>query len=121
MTKRTSPLSSGPAGTLFEGQVGASYLLALLLGAEPRGMPGAITDRVAFQRAGEGHPLDDVIVHAHDPLGVASLLEIQVKRGVTFAPNDPAFHSVIEQIANVSRKPKFGQSRYELGIAISRT
>jgi hypothetical protein len=96
-------------------------LLALLLGAEPRGLPGTVIDRVAFQRAGEGHPLDDVIVYAHSALGVSAILEIQVKRGATFAPNDPVFHSVIEQIAKVSLKPEFDRSQYELGIAISRT
>ena len=91
--------------------MGASYLLALLLGAEPRGLPGTVIDRVGFQRAGEGHPLDDVIVHAHDAFGLGAILEIQVKRGVTFAPNDPVFHSVIEQIAKVSLKPEFDRSR----------
>ena len=65
---------------LFEGQVGASYLLALLLGAEPRGLPGTVIDRVGFQRAGEGHPLDDVIVHAHDAFGLGAILEIRLCR-----------------------------------------
>ena len=66
MTDATNPAASGPAGGHFEGQVGASYLLSMLVGAEARGLPGAIIDRVAFQRAAEGHPLDDVIVYAHD-------------------------------------------------------
>src|ERR1035441_2756258 len=69
MKNATSPASSGPAGSHFEGRVGASYLLSLLVGAEPRGLPGTIIDRVAFQRAAEGHPLDDVVVYAHDVLG----------------------------------------------------
>ena len=76
-----SPASSGPAGSHFEGQVGASYLLSMLVGAEPRGLPGTIIDRIAFQRAAEGFPLDDVIVHAHDASGNAETLEVQVKRG----------------------------------------
>ncbi len=36
-----STLASGPAGTHFEAQVGASYLLAMLAGAPARGLPGA--------------------------------------------------------------------------------
>ena len=36
MSEATSPASSGPAGGHFEGQVGASYLLSMLVGAEPR-------------------------------------------------------------------------------------
>ncbi|MGD0127429.1 MAG: hypothetical protein ABSF46_18860 [Terriglobia bacterium] len=121
MTKATTPSSSGPAGSHFEGQVGASYLLCMLVGAEPRGLPGTVIDRVEFQRAGEGHPLDDVIVHAHDTSGNAATLEIQVKRGMTFAPKDEAFQKVVGQIAKVSGKANFWNSRYELGIAISRS
>ena len=117
----TSPAASGPAGAHFEGKVGAYYLLSLLVGAEPRGLPGTIIDRVAFQRAPEGHPLDDIVVYAPDALGRAAILEIQVKRSITFAPADPIFRSVVDQIAEVSRKPEFLNSRYELGIAISRT
>ena len=85
----TSPSSSGPAGSLFEGQVGAFFLLSLLVRAEPRGLPGTIIDRVEFQRAPEGHPLDDVIVHAHDAQGKPAVLEIQVKKGISFAPRRP--------------------------------
>ena len=121
MIDGTSPASSGPAGSLFEGEVGAFYLLSLLVGAEPRGLPGTTIDRVAFQRAAEGHPLDDVIVHAHDAQGKPAVLDVQVKRGTTFAPGDPVFRSVVGQIAQVSRKSEFLNTRYELGIAISRT
>jgi hypothetical protein len=120
MNKGTSPSSSGPSGSHFEGQVGASFLLSLLVGGEPRGLPGTIIDRVAFQRADEGHPLDDVVVYAHDAEGQSATLEIQVKKGVTFAPSDPIFRSVVGQIAEASRKPEFLNSRYELAIAISR-
>lgn len=34
-----SPAATGPAGSHFEGQVGASYLLCMLADSEPRGMP----------------------------------------------------------------------------------
>ena len=121
MSNATSPASSGPAGSHFEGQVGASYLLSMLVGAEPLGLPGTIIDRVAFQRAAEGHPLDDVIVYAHDAMGNPATLEVQVKRKVAFAPSDEVFRSVVGQIAEVSRKPEFKTTRYELGIAISRS
>jgi hypothetical protein len=81
-----SPASSGPAGPHFEAQVGASYLLAMLNGSEPRGLPGMVIDRIELQRASEGRPLDDVIVHAHDSSGTAAILEIQVKREIAFSP-----------------------------------
>ena len=86
MSEAISPASSGPAGGHFEGQVGASYLLSMLVGAEPRGLPGTIIDRVEFQRAAEGHPLDDVIVHAHDAQGNPATLEVQVKRTALSRP-----------------------------------
>jgi hypothetical protein len=93
----------------------------MVVGAEPRGLPGTIIDRIELQRAAEGYPLDDVIVHAHDVSGNAATLEIQVKRGVTFAPSDEVFQKVVAQIAKVSGKTDFWNSRHELGIAISRS
>jgi hypothetical protein len=50
-----SPAAAGPAGSYFEGQIGAQ------LGAEPRGLPGT--------------------------------------RTITFAPGDPVFRDVAEQVA----------------------
>jgi hypothetical protein len=117
----SSPASTGPAGSLFEVQVGAHYLLSLLTDAEPRGLPATQMDRVAMQRAAEGNPLDDVIVFAHDLKGSPAILEIQVKRSITFAPADPIFRSVVDQVAEASRKPEFLASRYELAIAVART
>lgn len=116
-----SPASSGPAGSHFEGQVGAFYLLSLLTGTEPRGLLGTTIDRVEFQRAPEGRPLDDVIVHAHDAHGAHAVLEIQVKRSITFAPTDQVFRKVVGQIVLASRKPEFSTIRYELAIATART
>jgi len=117
----TSPASSGPAGSHFEGQVGAHYLLSMLTGAEPRGLPGTTIERVEFQRASEGRSLDDVIVHVHDARGDPAVLEIQVKRSITFAPTDPVFRAVVGQIVGASGRPDFWDSRYELAIAIART
>ena len=37
--RATSTLASGPAGSHFEGQIGAFYLLSMLSGAPPRGLP----------------------------------------------------------------------------------
>lgn len=119
--KVSSPASTGPAGPYFEGQVGAFYLLSLLTGTEPRGLPGTIIDRIKFQRAAEGHPLDDVIVHAHDARGEPVVLEIQVKRSVTFAPADKIFRDVVGQISAASQSPDFWTARCELAIATART
>lgn len=116
----SSPTSTGPAGSHFEGQVGATYLLALLTGAEPRGLPGTSIDRVELQRAAEGRPLDDVIVHAHDVGGETLTLEIQVKREVTFAPSDEVFGDVVHQIAAAARRSDFWETRYELAIATAK-
>jgi hypothetical protein len=99
-----SPASSGPAGSHFEAQVGASYLLALLTGAEPRGLPGMAVDRVELQRASEGRALDDIIVHAHDIAGATAVLEIQVKREIRFSPADEVFRDVVQQIATAARR-----------------
>lgn len=116
----TSTTASGPAGSHFEGQIGAFYLLSLLSGAPARGLPGATIQRVALQQANAGRPLDDVVVHAHDVSGGQAVLEIQVKLGITFAPSDPIFRKVVGQIVKASRNDDFFKVRYELAIATSR-
>lgn len=116
----TSTASTGPAGAHFEGQVAAFYLLAMLSGAPPRGLPGTTIDRVALQQANTGRPLDDVIVHAVDASGNPVVLEIQVKRTITFSPTDSVFRKVVGQIAATARRPGFWLSRCEMAIATSR-
>jgi hypothetical protein len=82
------PSATGNAGPQFEGKVGAFYLLSLLIGGEPRGLPGAITRTVEFQQRGSGRPLDDVIVQAANGDGTPAILEIQAKRTLTFTASD---------------------------------
>ena len=93
----------------------------MLIGAEPRGLPGTTIDRVKFQGAAEGHPLDDIIVRAHDRQGNNAVLEIQVKRTVTFAPSDREFQSIVGQISEASTRRKFWTSRHELAVAVARS
>jgi hypothetical protein len=115
----SSPASTGPAGAHFEGKVGAHYLLSVLVGAQPRGLPGMAIVRIELQRASQGMYLDDVIVRAHDRAGNATVLEIQVKRTITFAPKDEVFRSVVEQIAKSCSKPDFWTTNHQLAIATS--
>jgi len=117
----SSPASSGPAGSHFEGQVGAYYLLSLLTGSEPRGLPGTMIDSVELQRSAEGRPLDDIVVKAHDARGNPAVLEVQVKRSISFAPGDHVFRKVVGQIIKASLRADFWTSRYELAIATART
>ena len=117
----SSPASSGPAGSHFEGQVAAHYFLTMLVGAAPRGLPGTIVDRVELQRASEGRSLDDITVLAHDSRGNRAVLEIQVKRSITFAPSDTVFQKVVGQIAEDSSNPDLWSTRYELAVATARS
>lgn len=94
----SSPVGRGGAGTYIEGELGAFYLLQMLAGSEARGLPSARIDRVQFQGESEGYALDDLIVHGVSDKG-RSILEIQSKRTATFAPKDPIFKSICEQIA----------------------
>jgi len=93
----------------------------MLAGGEPRGLPGTTITRVEFQRAADDRPLDDVIVHGIDRKGSQAVLEIQVKRTVTFTPSDTVFSQVVSQIAKAAAKPEFNSARYELAVAIERT
>ena len=111
------PAATGNAGPQFEADVGAFYLLSLLSEGEPRGLPGATTRTVEFQRRGSGHPLDDVIIKAVK----AAVLEIQAKRTLTFIASDDEFKDVVSQMWEAAQKPEFGKIRYELAVAIART
>ncbi len=96
-------------------------MLAMLAGAPARGLPGASIDRVALQQANAGYPLDDVIIHGHDNIsGKVAVLEVQVKRSITFAASDPVFRKVVGQIVKASQRPDFSTQRYELAIATTK-
>lgn len=113
-----SPAAAGPAGPVLEGQVAAFYLLALLSGAEPRGLAGAVIDRLKFQRGDEGHPMDDLIIDAHDAEGGAYGLDLQIKRSISFSPGDAVFEKVAGQIARSTMTAGPSATR-TLGVATS--
>ncbi len=113
----SSPRATGPAGGQFEAKVGTHYALGLLANTEPFGLPGAIIDRLEFQRGGQGHPLDDVIVHGVTHKGEQRCLEVQVKRSMAFTKNDANFASIVEGIV---RARKIEPSRH-FAVAIERT
>ncbi|MBB4615377.1 AAA family ATPase [Novosphingobium taihuense] len=115
----SSPVGRGGAGTYIEGELGAYYLLQMLAGSEARGLPDALIERVQFQGMDEGYALDDLIVHAVSKNG-SSILEIQSKRTATFAPKDPIFISVCDQIAR-SAPDSPPTDRHLLAVAIQRT
>lgn len=116
-----SPAASGPAGSLFEGQVGAHYLLTMLAESEPRGLPGAKIQCVEFQRAGEGHPLDDVIIRGSTRAGAPTVLEVQVKRTISFAPTDSVFKDVVKQLGQAFEKLDLLNAYHQFAVATERT
>lgn len=115
------PSATGPAGPLLEGKAGGFYLLSLLANSEPRGLPGAIIERVSFQQAAFGYPLDDIVVHARNADGTPAILEIQSKRSLTFTASDEAFQDVVRQMWAAWKKEEFRTTRYELAVAIGKT
>ena len=115
------PAATGNAGPQFEGKVGAFYLLTLLIGSEPRGLPCATIRTFEFQQRGSGRPLDDMIIGAVNADGSPAILEIQAKRTLTFTTSDTEFTGVVARMSEAARKPEFETSRYELAVAIART
>lgn len=119
--KIAAPAATGGAGPQFEAKVGAFYVLPLLSGGEPRGLPGATVRSVAFQQRVADHPLDDVVVKGINRDGSPATLEIQVKRSLTFTASDSEFRDVVGQIWEAAQKPDFATSRYKLAAAIAQT
>ena len=117
----TSPASTGGSGALFEAQVGAAYLLSMLLEVDARGLPNCRIESIRLQRGQEGYPLDDVIIQGRDLSGKAATLEIQVKRSITFAPSDEVFQDVVKQVKDAMDNPGFWENHHQLAVAIART
>ena len=117
----TSPASTGGSGALFEAQVGAAYLLSMLLEVDPRGLPNCRIESIRLQRGQEDYPLDDVIIQGQDRSGNAATLEIQVKRSITFAPSDEVFQDVVKQVKVAVDSPGFWESNHHLAVAVART
>ncbi|HDO51477.1 MAG TPA: hypothetical protein ENH05_01930 [Rhizobiales bacterium] len=89
----------------------------MLANTEPLGLPGAVVARLEFQRGGQGHPLDDVIVRGATPHGDDRCLEVQAKRSMAFTENDAKFQSVVDGIV---RARKIEPDR-RFAVAIERT
>ncbi len=117
----TSPASTGGSGALFEAQVGAAYLLSMLLEVDARGLPNCRIESIRLQRGQEGYPLDDVIIQGRDKGGRVATLETQVKRSITFAPSDEVFQDVVKQVKKAMDNPGFWASHHQLAVAIART
>ena len=115
------PAASGPAGALFEGKVGAFYLLDLLGAGEPRGLPGATARAVRFQQSAHGRPLDDITIDAVNGDGSEAFLDIQAKRTIDFTRSDTNFADVVAMLWATSQKPQFTTARYEMAVAIAQT
>ena len=91
----------------------------MLADAEARGLSGAAVNRVRFQAAFEGAPLDDVVVEGRRADGTQAVLQIQAKRTVRFSPQDSVFREVVQQIARAVKDPD--RLEAELAVALDRT
>jgi hypothetical protein len=113
----TSPLATAGAGPDFEIDVGATYLVALLLGGMARGGSAGETVKVSFQRAALGAPLDDLVIEIESSAG-RSRLDLQVKRTFTFSAGDKSFASVISACWKTVTSPNFHSvSGNRIGVA----
>lgn len=115
--KDTSPRAAGPAGPQFEAKVATHYALAVLARTEAFGLPGAIVDRLEFQRGGQGHPLDDIIIKGTTRAGDPRCLEVQAKRSMAFTQKDDNFASIVAGIVK-GRKTDLAR---RFAVAIERT
>ncbi|MCU0732428.1 MAG: hypothetical protein MUE84_12695, partial [Hyphomonas sp.] len=91
--------------------------MTMLAEADPRGLPGVLVQSVELQRAGEGHPLDDVIVRGITRSGEGAMIEIQVKRTITFSPADTIFKDVVKQLAQAFQNLDLSHERHQFAVA----
>ena len=116
-TRDTSPRAAGPASPQFEAKVATHYALALLARTEAFGLPGAMVDRLEFQRSGQGYPLDDIIIKGTTKAGDRCCLEVQAKRSMSFTVGDDTFASIAADIVDARKT----DPTRRFAVAIERT
>src|SRR5438132_14181212 len=89
-----APAATGGAGPQFEAKVGAFYVMPLLSGGEPRGLPGATVSSVAFQQRVAKHQLDDVVEKAVNRDGSPATLQLKNKISMRYTASDSQFHEI---------------------------
>jgi hypothetical protein len=119
--RMTNPASTGGSGPLFEAQVGAAYLLSMLLEVDARGLPNCRIESIQLQRGQEGYPLDDVIVHGQDRSGRRRPLRFRSSEASPLRPADEVFQDVVNQVKKAMDDPTFWGSHHQLAVAIART
>ncbi|MDZ5453893.1 hypothetical protein [Labrys sp. ZIDIC5] len=77
-------------------------------------------ERVELQRAGEGYPLDDVIIQGVTRIGEPATLEVQVKRTIKFTRGDAVFKDVVAQLARAYAKLDLSHQRHQFAVATER-
>src|SRR3546814_16812715 len=103
----------------MEGGLVAVYWLARLADIEPRGLRGALVQRVRYQSVDQGFSLDDLVIHGTSHAG-EMLLEIQSKRTISFSPKDKLFDEVCRPVAK-STAQGIPEDRHRLTVATQRT
>ena len=78
---KPSPYSTGGGGYVYEHEVGATYLAAMICGDVVPGADGTVVE-VRFQQRAAGHILDDLVV-VFDKGGNTHRLSLQVKHGLS--------------------------------------
>lgn len=101
-----SPISTGGGGVSLESRVVAYFMASILSGGSVRGLPAGTSLRL--QRAGDGRPLDDIVVVAETSSGLSSL-DFQVKRTVHIGGGE-LFQEVMTQCWAT-----FNRSEFRLG------
>lgn len=112
-----NPFSTGGGGTRFEWLVATSYLVALLRGETPRGLPDrGVVIEVCFQQRAKGYPVDDIVIVG--ALGTRrTKLALQVKHNVQFTTNN-LFCDIMATCWQHFTARTFDRERDFVGIAI---
>ena len=114
----SSPELTGGAGFTYEDSVVAYYLAALLRQETAAGQEGTVTS-VAVQQAGNGHPMDDVIVEFKDDYS-RRRISLQVKRQITIsaAASNADFREIIAKAVATRARPDFQPDLDVYGFAV---
>lgn len=116
----TSPELTSGSGFSYEDGVVASYLAALLAETTAPGMNSRQVTRVTWQRAGLGHPLDDLVAYGRGADAVSFTLSLQIKREliVSDTESNKDFRETIVRAHETLSSPNFVEDVDRVGFVV---
>lgn len=114
--KKVSTFLSGGGGFTYEDHIGAFYLSALLKEGYIFGLNNYQIEKISFQQANQGNPLDDFVIVGKNGIQKAKL-SLQAKHNISFGENTE-FKNIIRSCVELFKSTHFAIGKDKFGIIV---